>query len=134
MLAIKYLFFAVIAIIFNLVVQIISNAVYKGLFSIYFGLFLGTLAGLILKFLLDRKYIFPQVTKGIVKDIRKFILYCLTGVLTTSIFWGVEIGFDLIFSSDEAKYYGGAIGLSIGYLLKYFLDKNIVFKTQRISS
>ena len=50
------------------------------------------------------------------------------GILTTIIFWVVEIGFDIIFKFDSAKYIGATIGLSIGYIAKYILDKNFVFK------
>lgn len=50
------------------------------------------------------------------------------GVFTTFIFWGVEISFDYFFKNNNAKYLGAVIGLSIGYLIKYFLDKNFVFK------
>jgi len=48
-------------------------------------------------------------------------------VFTTIIFWGTEIGFDVIFDNDNAKYLGAVIGLSIGYIVKYFLDKKFVF-------
>lgn len=50
------------------------------------------------------------------------------GVFTTFIFWGFEIGFDLIFKTEMAKYIGAVFGLSIGYIIKYFLDKKFVFK------
>jgi len=48
--------------------------------------------------------------------------------LTTFIFWGTEIGFDAFFENENAKYFGAVIGLSIGYIIKYFLDKKYVFK------
>ncbi len=49
------------------------------------------------------------------------------GIFTTIIFWGTEIGFNAIFENQNAKYIGAIIGLSIGYAIKYFLDKKFVF-------
>jgi putative flippase GtrA len=67
------------------------------------------------------------VVKDKKEDSQKFILYSIMGVFTTLIFWGFEIGFDYIFDSEIAKYIGAIIGLSIGYITKYFLDKKFVF-------
>ena len=50
------------------------------------------------------------------------------GVFTTLIFWGFEITFDYIFNNENAKYAGAVIGLSIGYIVKYLLDKKFVFR------
>ncbi len=52
------------------------------------------------------------------------------GVFTTFIFWGFEIGFDVIFENQNAKYAGALLGLGIGYIVKYFLDKKFVFKDE----
>ncbi len=91
-------------------------------------MFFGTLAGLILKYILDKKYIFYHKPKNKKDDGKKFALYSLMGVFTTFIFWGFEIGFDFAFHSEIAKYIGAILGLSIGYVVKYFLDKKFVFK------
>ena len=50
------------------------------------------------------------------------------GVFTTLIFWGFEILFDKLFEHELSKYAGAVIGLSIGYIVKYNLDKKFVFK------
>ena len=60
-------------------------------------------------------------------DAKKFIRYTIMGIFTTFIFWGTEIGFDLYFEEENAKYAGAIVGLSIGYIIKYFLDKKFVF-------
>lgn len=91
-------------------------------------MFFGTLAGLVLKYILDKKYIFFHETKGAKDNTKKFMLYSLMGVFTTFIFWGFEIGFDYAFESENAKYLGAIIGLAIGYVVKYTLDKKFVFK------
>ncbi len=127
-LVLKYSLFALIATIINLFTQFTSLAIYSQDFSLYIAMFFGTLTGLIAKYILDKKYIFYYVVKDKKEDSQKFILYSIMGVFTTLIFWGFEIGFDYIFDSEIAKYIGAIIGLSIGYITKYFLDKKFVFK------
>ena len=127
LLVLKYSLFALIATIINLFTQFISLAIYSQDFSLYIAMFFGTLTGLIAKYILDKKYIFYYVVKDKKEDSKKFILYSIMGVFTTLIFWGFEIGFDYIFDSEIAKYIGAIIGLSVGYITKYFLDKKFVF-------
>ena len=50
------------------------------------------------------------------------------GILTTMIFWGFELGFHYFFQTKEMRYLGGILGLMIGYICKYHLDKHYVFK------
>ena len=127
MLAIKYSIFAVLSTLFNLLFQYFSFELYSGLGSLYVAMFIGTLAGLIVKYILDKKFIFYHEIKNKKDDVKKFALYSLMGVFTTIIFWGTEIAFDAFYQNSNAKYLGAAIGLSIGYVIKYFLDKKFVF-------
>ena len=128
MIAIRYILFAIASTIANLVFQYLSFLVYDGFLDLYVAMFMGTLAGLILKYILDKKYIFFHTPKSKKDDGKKFLLYSLMGVFTTFIFWGFEIGFDYMYESENAKYLGAVLGLSIGYVVKYFLDKKFVFK------
>ncbi|MBT5934583.1 GtrA family protein [Sulfurimonas sp.] len=128
MIAFWYVVFAIISTITNLGFQFLSFFVYDGYLALYVAMFIGTLAGLVLKYVLDKKYIFFHETKSKKDDGKKFFLYSLMGVFTTFIFWGFEIGFDTLFESENAKYIGGLIGLFIGYIVKYNLDKKFVFK------
>lgn len=123
----KYAFFACISTGFNLVFQYLSFLVYDAAGALYCAMFLGTLAGLIVKYILDKKFIFYHVPENKKDDANKFAIYTIMGVLTTIIFWGTEIIFDAVYQSTHAKYIGAAIGLSIGYVIKYFLDKKYVF-------
>jgi len=127
MLAIKYSIFALISTLFNLSFQYISFYIYSGYGSLYLAMFIGTLAGLVAKYILDKKFIFYHTPKDRKDDAKKFALYSLMGVFTTIIFWGTEIAFDRIYDDANAKYLGAIIGLSIGYIVKYFLDKRFVF-------
>jgi len=127
MLILKYSIFALISTLFNLLFQYISFLIYNNIGSLYIAMFLGTLAGLISKYILDKKFIFYHKPKDKKDDAKKFALYSLMGVFTTIIFWGTEITFYKIFDDSNAKYLGAVIGLSIGYIIKYFLDKKFVF-------
>lgn len=127
MLAIKYTIFAVISTLFNLLFQYLSFLVYSDFASLYVAMFFGTLAGLVAKYILDKKFIFYHTPKDKKDDAKKFALYSLMGVFTTIIFWGTEIAFDTLSRDPNAKYLGAVIGLSIGYVIKYFLDKKYVF-------
>ena len=127
MTAIKYIIFAMISTLFNLLFQYLSFEVYNSLGVLYVAMFIGTLAGLVVKYVLDKKFIFYHEVKDKKDDAKKFALYSLMGVFTTIIFWGTEITFDYLLQDPNAKYLGAVIGLSVGYVIKYFLDKKFVF-------
>ncbi len=127
---IRYILFALISTVANLGFQFLSFQLYGGFMAIYVAMAVGTLAGLVVKYILDKRYIFYHETQSKKEDAQKFMLYSLMGVFTTFIFWGVEIGFDKVFGGATAKYVGGFIGLAIGYSIKYFLDKRFVFVTK----
>jgi len=133
MLLLKYSLFAGISTLFNLLFQYMSFSIYTGFASIYLALFVGTLAGLVVKYILDKKFIFYHVTTTQKENVKNFGLYSLMGIFTTMIFWGTEIGFDTVFEDENAKYIGGLIGLAVGYVIKYFLDKKYVFVTRGVA-
>jgi putative flippase GtrA len=133
-LTIKYTLFAVISTLFNLLFQYISFLVYNGALGLYVGMFWGTLAGLVSKYILDKKCIFYHTPKDRKDDAKRFIFYSFTGVFTTLIFWSTEIAFNALFAFESAKYIGAAIGLAIGYVTKYHLDKRFVFRVSHESA
>lgn len=122
-----YSFFAVLAIISNFLVQEGVIQLYQGPFALWVSIFFGTLVGLVVKFVLDKKYIFQFMTVSKKQDASLFVLYSIMGVVTTVVFWGMEIGFFYLFDSHTMKYIGGFIGLVLGYVIKYYLDKKFVF-------
>lgn len=126
--AIKYTIFALISTFVNIATQYISFYFYRGFLSLYIAMFFGTLIGLVVKYVLDKKYIFYHKPKSKKDDGKKFILYSLMGIFTTLIFWGFEIGFNYLFKNETSKYIGAVIGLALGYIIKYHLDKKFVFK------
>jgi len=126
-LILRYALFAGISTLVNLLFQWLAFQAYAGRGSLYAAMFAGTLAGLVAKYILDKKWIFYHTPRDKKDDAKKFVLYSLMGVFTTIIFWGTEIAFDHLSRNPDAKYLGAVIGLSIGYVIKYFLDKKFVF-------
>jgi putative flippase GtrA len=126
-LALKYSAFALLATVLNLLSQEIVVQTYTGNHALYLAMAVGTLSGLISKYWLDKHYIFNVAFDTSHRDAQKFVVYGLTGVVTTLIFWGFELAFDALFSGRMARYVGACVGLAIGYGLKYRLDKHFVF-------
>jgi len=126
-LAITYALLALIATAINIAAQDIVVRIYDGRFSIALSIIVGTGAGLVIKYVLDKRYIFRFHTRNLAHDSRTFALYTLMGLATTVIFWGFEFGFDYLFGTKEMRYLGGMIGLAFGYVTKYYLDKRFVF-------
>ncbi|WP_226662622.1 GtrA family protein [Microbulbifer aggregans] len=131
--ALSYTIFATFATVINICSQDFSLRLYAGTYSIAGSILVGTIAGLLVKYYLDKHYIFRFVGKGMQQDAKMFGLYAVMGVLTTFIFWGMEFTFELIFQSKSMRYLGGGIGLGIGYFVKYQLDKRFVFVSRGVS-
>nr|WP_297347113.1 GtrA family protein [uncultured Glaciecola sp.] len=122
-----YVAFAIIATIVNLFTQEITSNLFQYEYEILISMFTGTLAGLIVKYLLDKKFIFKFKTKSQKQDLTTFFFYSLMGIVTTLLFWVTEYTFDMWFETKTMRYIGAVIGLSIGYITKYYLDKKYVF-------
>tara|TARA_B110000008_G_C16966692_1_gene562305 strand:+ start:566 stop:991 length:426 start_codon:yes stop_codon:yes gene_type:complete len=122
-----YTFFAVLSTIINIGSQILSIWAYKGPYSVEISILVGTAAGLPLRYFLEKRYIFDFTSQNLAHDGKLFIFYSAMGVITTLIFWGTEYAFHLIYDTDLMRYIGGILGLSVGYFVKYQLDKKYVF-------
>lgn len=125
--AVLYAAIAVVATAVNLASQYAATHLYSGPHAIPFSVAVGTLAGVPVKYVLEKRHIFDFQADDIVHDGETFLVYSLFGVVTTLVFWGVEFAFDAIFRSEALRYAGGALGLSIGYAMKYQLDRRFVF-------
>ena len=126
-LAVTYAVLALIATAANIGSQDLTMHFYAGAYRVLLSLFIGTGVGLVVKYVLDKTYIFRFRARDAIDDGQTFVLYTLTGVVTTAIFWGFEFWFDHLFQTDALRYLGGVIGLAIGYVAKYQLDKRFVF-------
>lgn len=121
----RYIIFAVISISINLLVQYFVLILID---LLYLAMLFGTFLGLVIKYFLDKKFIFSYRSKNKLDDSKIFFIYSFWGIFTTLVFWGFEIFFDFLFKNELAKYTGALLGLIVGYVLKYFLDKKFVFK------
>jgi putative flippase GtrA len=125
--AVLYTLFAVFSTAINIGSQMLSIWIYKGPISVEVSILVGTAMGLPLRYFLEKRYIFNFTSKNLVHDGKLFVFYSAMGVITTLIFWGTEYAFHLIYDTDFMRYLGGIIGLSIGFYVKYQLDKKYVF-------
>ncbi|MCW8843164.1 MAG: GtrA family protein [Rhodobacteraceae bacterium] len=131
----RYVAFAVVATLANLATQRVI--LQFGQTGLYFAVALGTgaIVGLALKYLLDKRWIFYDTDTGLTTQSRKFALYTAMGLVTTAIFWGTETAFWLVWRTDMMRELGAILGLSVGYIVKYNLDRRFVFTTrQRVVS
>lgn len=107
-------------LVFNLVASDGIDGVY------WFALATGTFFGFICKYLADKLIVFRHsAAKNLLP--KEIGLYASTSLLTTAIFWICETLFWIFWRTDLARESGAFIGLSLGYLIKYQLDKRIVF-------
>ena len=127
-----YALFALIAIAVNIGCQAMVIWVYKGPFAVQLSVLVGTAAGLPVKYVLEKRHIFGFESKNLAHDGRVFMLYTFMGVFTTALFWGIEYGFHVAFQTDAMRYVGGAVGLTIGNIIKYHLDKRYVFLQEAV--
>ena len=128
-----YAAFAGLAMAVNLGVQWLAVAAIAPLhlvparLLVFPALVAGTGAGLVLKYILDKHFIFRDREGGAGQHVKKFGLYAVMGLATTGLFWGAELVGHLLSSDPRAMYGGGALGLVVGYIVKYRLDRRFVF-------
>lgn len=126
-LVLRYATFAVLATLANLAAQravLWWDASSRGF---VLALLAGTAVGLVLKYLLDKRWIFHDTAGGLAAHGRKFTLYTVMGVATTLIFWGSETAFWVIWQTEAMREAGAVLGLAVGYVVKYWLDRRFVF-------
>jgi putative flippase GtrA len=130
MMFVRYVLFAILATLANLLTQ---EAVVRAapVAPLTLSILMGTVAGFVLKYALDKKWVFDDGYDGHRQELQKITLYGAFSVLTTLVFWGFEIAFWMIWQTDLAKYTGAVLGLAIGYAAKFVLDRTFVFKERQ---
>ena len=86
----RYALFAALATLANLAVQRLVLLGGNGSVRYLAAVASGTIAGLVLKYLLDKRWIFFDASKGLEAHSRRFTLYTVMGLVTTASFWGAE--------------------------------------------
>lgn len=126
-LILRYGAFAVIATLANLGAQRAVLSVWPGTTGLIPAIAVGTGVGLVIKYILDKRWIFHDVSTGARAHGERFTRYTLTGVVTTAVFWGMESAAWFIWKTDLMREVGAVVGLAIGYVVKFQLDKRFVF-------
>jgi putative flippase GtrA len=129
-LVLRYAGFAAVATVANLGAQravlATGDTETPTLFVVAMGI--GTAVGLMVKYVLDKRWIFYDRTAGAKAQSAQFALYTAMGLVTTAIFWVTETAFWMIWGTDLAREIGAVLGLSVGYITKYLLDRRYVFR------
>lgn len=125
----SYTAFAAIAVLANLASQRVIMAAFADAYGV--ALAGGTIVGLAVKYVLDKRWIFAGATHASKGRAGTFGLYATTGVVTTAIFWGFETAAWLIWQTHPAREAGAVAGLALGYIVKYQLDRRYVFTQTR---
>lgn len=133
-LILRYALFAVIATIANLGMQRAVLAFGESALFFAAAVGLGTLVGLVVKYVLDKRWIFYDLETGVKAHGEKFSKYTAMGLITTAIFWGMETVFWIIWQTDQMRELGAILGLSIGYVAKYHLDRRYVFPDKTLDA
>ncbi len=130
-LILRYAAFAAVATLANLGAQRLVLTVDDGTRGFVLAVLAGTAVGLVVKYILDKRWIFADASSGLRAHSRRFTLYTAMGVVTTLIFWVTETAFWLIWQTDLARETGAVLGLTVGYIVKYRLDRRYVFTADR---
>lgn len=126
-LALRYVCFAAVAGAVNIVVQTGVMALHEGPYALAGAMAAGTVAGLVPKYVLDKRWIFYDRPASPARNLLQFTVYSSLSVVTTLLFWAFEIAFHWLGDGGPLRYLGAALGLGLGYWAKYHLDRRLVF-------
>jgi putative flippase GtrA len=127
-LVLRYAAFAVLATLANLLTQRLVLLGGDSTARFALAMAAGTGVGLVVKYVLDKRWIFRDLDGGLRAHGRKFTLYTAMGLVTTAVFWGTETAFWLIWRTNAMREVGAVLGLAVGYVAKYNLDRRFVFR------
>lgn len=131
--AVRYAAFAVIATLANLGTQRLVLSTLEARLELAPAILAGTAVGLVVKYVLDKNWIFYDASTGLAAHGRRFSLYTTMGIATTLVFWSFEAGFWYVWRTDLMRETGAVLGLAIGYIVKFELDRRFVFTpSQRV--
>lgn len=133
-LVLRYACFAAVATLANLAIQRIVLTLGEGGGVFAAAVAAGTLVGLVVKYLLDKRWIFFDTSTGVRAHGTRFALYTGMGLVTTALFWGTETAFWVIWQTDRMRELGAVLGLGVGYIIKYNLDRRFVFTDARLET
>lgn len=126
-LAARYAAFAGVSVASNIAAQHLALHLYSGKYALATAICTGTVVGLIVKYVLDKYFIFADFSAGQLAQGHQFFRYALTGIGTTLVFRMAEwIGLHVT-GTTLGRDCGAVVGLTIGYVIKFYLDRQFVF-------
>ena len=128
----RYIIFAILATIANLLTQRVLLLFDNNSIMFVVAILSGTIVGLVIKYTLDKRWIFYDSNKEFKDNKLKFYLYTAMSIMTTLIFWGIETLFWFFWKTEFMREIGALLGLTIGYFVKYNLDRKFVFINQQL--
>ena len=130
-LVVTYASFAALAALVNLVAQTATLSAYQGPHAIWVAIAIGTLAGIVPKYVLDKRWIFDDRSFGTSAHVQRFTTYTFLSVATTMIFWVTELLFSQL--GEYGYLIGAVLGLTLGYWVKFHLDRRFTFRAAECS-
>ncbi len=126
-LVLRYAAFAAVATVANLGAQRLVLAQGETGALLVPAMIVGTAVGLVVKYALDKRWIFFDTASGLRAHSSRFSRYSAMGLITTALFWATEAGFWWVWRTETAREVGAVLGLAVGYGVKYWLDSRFVF-------
>ena len=126
-----YAIVAGVTIALNVLFQRIVFRLYDGPNAIFYAMIGGALVALIVKYFLDRIFIF-SVKSG--PQASEFLRYAFTGGLITLVYFIVEHMIWNTFQTEFARDVGIVLGMTAGYGLKFLIDRDFVFRARQNAS
>ncbi|WP_179378341.1 GtrA family protein [Jannaschia marina] len=128
---VRYAVSAIVSVIANLLAQEATVTAAPDA-HLMVSIVVGTIIGFLIKYVVDKIWTFRERYTTAYGEAQRITMSGLFSVLTTLIFWAFELGFHAVWQTDFAKYLGAVIGLSIGYVLKFWLDRRHVFRESTV--
>lgn len=128
-LATRYAAFALFSTAVNWAMQLAILRTIPGRFSIYAALFVGTGAGFVVKYLLDKNYIFQHASANRTQEAWVLALYLGTSIVMTAFYLVSQAVIFFVYGEGVVYYASGTAVLLLGYAIKFALDGRFVFGT-----
>jgi putative flippase GtrA len=93
----------------------------------YFSKLAGIAAGFVVKYALDKIYVFDDISQNVAEEVKKVGIYGLFSVFTTVLLFLISEVIERNVNWKHKTHIAWLIGLIVGYVIKFFLDKTFVF-------
>lgn len=125
---VAYLLFGFLASALNIGSQAISfYFMGRDTQDVFIAMVVGTAVGFVFKYYVDKKVIFKHTSITVSMEGVVALKYTLFSILTTLVYILFEMFAHTYFEHCCKEEVGAALGLLVGYIIKYYLDKHYTF-------